>query len=113
MSRNIQTREGYEFWDRLCAIPNYGFLLSPEGDRVVKAEGVGNWIDQHDAQAVVDDAQSEINVLRDLLPVLVEARKVIATALKHGAPDWFDSEENIAEHTTIKRIDAAIAKATT
>lgn len=57
-------RVGLEFWDKICALKHYGFLLAPEGNRVVKAEGIGNWIDMHEAQQVVDAAQSEINDLR-------------------------------------------------
>lgn len=57
-------RAGLEFWDKICALKHYGFLLAPEGNRVVKAEGIGNWIDMHEAQQVVDAAQSEINDLR-------------------------------------------------
>lgn len=57
-------RHGMEFWDKICALKHYGFLLAPEGNRVVKAEGIGNWIDMHEAQQVVDAAQSEINGLR-------------------------------------------------
>lgn len=48
----------------------------------------------------------------DILAALIESRQVIATALKVGAPDWFDSDEKVAQHTTVKKIDAAIAKAT-
>ncbi len=63
-TRNIQTREGYDIWDKLCAIPTYGFLLAPEGSRVLATKGIGNWIDQHAAQVVVDEAQDELNELR-------------------------------------------------
>jgi hypothetical protein len=48
----------------------------------------------------------------ELLEALIESRQVIATALQVGAPDWFDSDEKVAQHTTVKKIDAAIAKAT-
>lgn len=65
MARNIETREGYEFWDRLNRIPKYGFLLAPNGDGVHRAEGIGNWIDRHEAQVVMDDAQSEVNELHE------------------------------------------------
>jgi hypothetical protein len=65
MPRNIQTREGYEFCDRLNAIPYYGFLLNQQGNGVVRAEGIGDWIERHAAQVVVDDAQTEVNVLRE------------------------------------------------
>lgn len=65
MPRNIETREGYEFWDRLNKIAKYGFLLSPAGNSVQKVKDVGDWIDRHEAQVVMDDAQAEINVLRE------------------------------------------------
>jgi len=65
MPRNIQTREGYELWDRLNAIPHYGFLLNAQGNGVVRAEGIGDWIERHAAQVVVDDAQSDLNTLRE------------------------------------------------
>lgn len=65
MVRNIETREGYEFWDRLNRIPKYAFLLSPAGNSVQKVRDVGDWIDRHEAQVVMDDAQSEINELRE------------------------------------------------
>ncbi|WP_133306462.1 hypothetical protein [Pseudomonas sp. LS-2] len=48
----------------------------------------------------------------ELLIALIESRDVISTALKTGAPDWFDSDEAVSKHTTVQKIDAAIAKAT-
>lgn len=198
MSRNIKTREGFDIWDRINAIPHYGFLLNQQGNGVVRAEGVGDWIERHAAQVVVDDAQSQLNVLREenaklqaevtalsknvveftradfdatlnnlrrmgasidgsnaykldlcdsitgamafgyqnanpppdghwakqfwdigraegeareeLTAALTESRGVIATALKVGAPDWFDSDEAVTKHTTVQKIDAALAK---
>ncbi|NWD59434.1 hypothetical protein HX878_32535 [Pseudomonas veronii] len=53
-----------------------------------------------------------IHAAPDLLEALLESRQVIATALKVGAPDWFNTDEKVAEHTTVKKIDAAISKAT-
>lgn len=64
MMRNIQTREGFEFWDKICKVQSYAFLLSPDGRRVVKTPDVGDWIDKHDAQVIVDHAQEEINVMK-------------------------------------------------
>ncbi|PTT02702.1 hypothetical protein [Pseudomonas sp. HMWF006] len=66
MMRNIQTREGFEFWDKLNALPRYAFLLSPSGKSVQKFEdqAMGNWIDVHEAQKVVDQAQDQISELR-------------------------------------------------
>lgn len=65
MARNIETREGYEFWDRLCRLQRYSFFLG-DGPSVRKVEdGTGNWIEVYGAQSVMDDAQSEINELRE------------------------------------------------
>ena len=82
--RNIKTREGYEFWDKLCAIPRYGFIHSADNSRIVAAEGVGNWIERHAAQEVVDAAQDEVNGLRaerDQLRAEVEALRLLAGEL--------------------------------
>ncbi|VVM38762.1 hypothetical protein PS619_00169 [Pseudomonas fluorescens] len=69
MMRNIQTREGFEFWDKLNGLPRYAFLLSPSGTSVQKFEDqtMGNWIDVHEAQKIVDQAQDLISELRDEL----------------------------------------------
>ena len=63
--RNIKTREGFEFWDKLNALPRYAFLLSPSGTSVQKFEdkAMGNWIDVHEAQSVIDQAQERITEL--------------------------------------------------
>lgn len=52
-----------KYWKKICAIPAYMFLLSPSGTRIQKMEG-GNWIDQHEAQKVVDAAEDELSELR-------------------------------------------------
>lgn len=67
--RDIKTREGFEFWDKLNALPRYAFLLSPSGTSVQKFEdkAMGNWIDVHEAQQIVDQAQERISELRDEL----------------------------------------------
>lgn len=67
--RNIKTREGFEFWDKLNALPRYAFLLAPSGKAVQKFEdkALGNWIDVHEAQKIVDQAQERISELRDEL----------------------------------------------
>lgn len=76
--RNVKTREGYDYWDKLCAIPRYGFIHSQDNSRVLKAEGIGNWIDQHAAQEVVDEAQDEINSLRQQRDALLAALETLA-----------------------------------
>jgi len=67
--RNIKTREGFEFWDKLNALPRYAFLLSPSGKSVQKFEdqAMGNWIDLHEAQKIVDQADERINERQDEL----------------------------------------------
>lgn len=103
MSRNIKTREGYEFWDRLNAIPHYGFLLNQKGNGVIRAEGVGDWIERHAAQVVVDDAQSEVNVLRE------ENAKLQAevTALSKNVVE-FTREDFDATLNNLRRMGASI-----
>lgn len=61
----LAPRPGKEFWDKLTALPRYMFLLKASGSGVQKLEDfTGNWIDVHEAQQVVDQAQEEINQLR-------------------------------------------------
>ena len=95
--RNIHTREGYDIWDKLCAIPCYGFLLAPEGSRVVKAEGIGNWIDKHAAQEVVDQAQSELNELRAALAAVTAERDRLARDLAFTEQWYAVRFERLAE----------------
>lgn len=59
-------RPGMEFWDKLNALPRFAFFLSPSGNSVQKFEdkALGNWIDAHEAQKVVDQAQEQINQFR-------------------------------------------------
>lgn len=62
--RNVKTREGYDYWDKLCAIPRHAFLFSSCGKRILATPNMGTWIDEHAASEVVDQAQDEINALR-------------------------------------------------
>jgi hypothetical protein len=68
-----------KYWKRICAIPAYMFLLSPSGNRVQKMEG-GNWIDQHEAQKVIDAAEEELTGLlaeRDALKAECESLRCV------------------------------------
>ena len=103
MSRNIKTREGYEFWDRLNAIPHYGFLLNQQGNGVIRAEGIGDWIERHSAQVVVDDAQTEVNVLREENARL----KAEVTALSKNVVE-FTREDFDATLNNLRRMGASI-----
>lgn len=96
--RNVKTREGMEYWDKICSLKHYGFLHSPDGKRVVKTEGIGNWIDKFEAQEIVDQAQDEINQYRaerDALQVKLTAadeRNDTATSLIQRIVANFDTE---------------------
>ena len=57
-------------------------------------------------------AREEREPHEEVVATLRESRQVIAMALKTGAPDWFDTDEKVALHVTVQRIDAALAKAT-
>lgn len=52
------------YWQRLCAIPRFGFIHSDDGKRIIKAECLGNWIDRDEAMKIVDAAQDEISALQ-------------------------------------------------
>ena len=66
--------------------------------------------DGHWAKQFWDIGRAEGEAREELTAALIESRGVIATALKAGAPDWFDSEEAVSKHSTVQKIDAAIAK---
>ncbi len=90
---------GYNAYDRIEA------QVTAEGGDIVIAS-YNHLIAEGEANAKLIAAAPE------LLAALIESRQVIATALKVGAPDWFDSDEKVAQHVTVKKIDAAITKAT-
>jgi hypothetical protein len=90
MSEVKTVRPGKEWWDRLCAIPRYGFVHSPDNKRVLKMEGIGTWIDMHAAQEVVDGAQDDLNAalareaaLQVRLNVADQRVDDLGSALKH------------------------------
>lgn len=47
----------------------------------------------------------------ELIAALKHARSTLGTALRHAAPDLFETDEDVTEHLAIKRIDAALARA--
>lgn len=67
MNSNIETRKGYKYCDKISSLKRYGFIHSHDNSRVLKVEGIGTHIDMFEAQQIVDEAQSEINTLRDAL----------------------------------------------
>ncbi|SDZ27921.1 hypothetical protein [Pseudomonas sp. NFIX28] len=68
-------RPGREFWDKLNALPRYAFFLSRSSTSVQKFENkaLGNWIDVHEAQKVVDQAMDRIGELQAEVDALREA----------------------------------------
>ncbi|WP_447801242.1 hypothetical protein [Pseudomonas kilonensis] len=66
----------------------------------------------HWCQRFWDIGREEREPHEEMVAALRESRQVIAMALKAGAPDWFDTDEKVALHVTVQRLDAAIAKAT-
>lgn len=47
----------------------------------------------------------------EAIGALEHGRSTLATALRHAAPDLFETEEDVNEHLAIKRMDAALARA--
>lgn len=61
----------FKYWDRLCALQPYSFLLSePPGVKRIQ-DKTGGWIERHKAQEIVDSAQTEINELRSALSAML------------------------------------------
>jgi hypothetical protein len=48
----------------------------------------------------------------EIMATLRNARDTVAAALRITAPQWYGTEAEIAEHVTIRKIDAAIKLAT-
>ena len=51
------------------------------------------------------------NAVAELIGALGHARSTLATALRHAAPDLFETDDDVNEHLAIKRMDAALARA--
>ena len=49
--------------------------------------------------------------IQQLVSALNDARDIIATALKTTSPDWYQNDEDVNGHNTIKKIDAALSAA--
>ena len=62
-----------------------------------------------DRQYVLASDYDALLAERDALKVvMVEARQVIAVALRANAPDWYATDEEVSQHMTIRKIDAAL-----
>ncbi|WP_329517286.1 hypothetical protein [Pseudomonas moraviensis] len=65
----------------------------------------------HRATRFWEIGREERELHEELVATLRESRQVLAVALKTGASDWFDTDEKVAHHVTVQRIDAGLAKA--
>ncbi len=84
----------------------------PEAIRLASAveRNTRVWLDEYCAAA--DELRRLHRANRKLIEVLHEAKTALAAALKVSAPDVFKTNNDVAEHQAVKRIDAAIAEAT-
>ena len=68
--RNIETREGYDLWDKANKLPRFNFWRGGDDEKgsVIRVqEKHGNWVEHHEVQKLADEYQDEINSLRDQL----------------------------------------------
>ncbi|WP_053076066.1 hypothetical protein [Pseudomonas weihenstephanensis] len=68
--RNIETREGYDLWDKAHELPRFNFWRGGEDEKgsVIRVpEKHGNWINFNDLTTLADQYQDEINSLRERL----------------------------------------------
>ncbi|MGY2199080.1 hypothetical protein [Pseudomonas gingeri] len=86
-------RPGREFWDKICSLKHYGFIHSPDNSRVLKAEGIGNWIDKYEAQKIVDEAQDLINQLR----AERDAALARVAELESEEPQWSAMQQKLGD----------------
>lgn len=104
--RNVETREGFEYWDKICSLTSYGFIHSSDNKRILKTPGIGNWIDKHEAQTIVDSAQDEINGLKAEREVLVEELTKLREDLSSANYDKEAYGQNAIDIR--KRLDQAV-----
>lgn len=67
------------------------------------------------ARATFLGMESELREARaafaEAIGALEHGRSTLATALRHAAPDLFETDDDVNEHLAIKRMDAALARA--
>ena len=79
--RNIQTREGYKWWDIFCKLQRFSFWRGDEDEKgtVIQVPNkTGNWIEHQKAAELVDEMQSEINKLESENAALKQRLKIKA-----------------------------------
>jgi hypothetical protein len=95
-------REGMKYWDKICSLRHYGFIHSSDNNRVLKAEGIGNWIDKYEAQEIVSEAEQEVNDLRRANSDLLSAIQAITNSGPDAIPikDAFEMAHMAIERAT-------------
>ena len=67
---NCKSREGFEHWDKFCALPRYSFWRGDEDEKgaVIRVDDHnGHWLNCNDVSKIVDDMQNIINELTNEL----------------------------------------------
>lgn len=79
--RNIQTREGYKWWDIFCKLPRFSFWRGGDDEKgtVIQVPNkTGHWVEQQKVSALVDEMQSEINILEAEIVALKQRLQIKA-----------------------------------
>lgn len=100
MTNDATDRSNFDFWDRLCKLPTYSFLLDGTGSVRRVLMKTGNWIEVHKAQGVMDDAQAEINVLRARLAAVTKKYTVPSEHLTDGSECWCSPDVDYVDPET-------------
>lgn len=71
MSDSSQKKDPLSLMKSIWALPSYGFIHSEDKSQVLKAKGLGNWIDRDEVLDIVERAQFEIDELRSGMGLLM------------------------------------------
>jgi hypothetical protein len=66
MAQDQNTREGFKYWDKFCAIPRFSFWRGGDDEKgsvITVPDKTGGWIEQYEAAKIVDEMQDVINEL--------------------------------------------------
>lgn len=93
--RNIQTREGYDLWDKVHELPRFNFWRGGKDEKgsVIRVpDKHGHWVNFNDLTTLADQYQDEINSLRERLArlepkVLLPAYGPLGQCRTHGCLD--------------------------
>lgn len=60
-------RPGREYWDHFCALERFSFLKNASEAVVRVPMKGGNWVSFYEVESLIDEMQTEINMLREKL----------------------------------------------